>query len=420
MTTNEMPPYSPGEPEPLGQLFREVLDMIDESVDRITDDEVDERLRRLLAEAGYDDGRPEPAPYRTPAPLDLGEYQPPVDPPEPGAPAARQPSELWTELSPGTREAIDEAVALAARRVAEALAAEAERAAETTAEAARRASEITAGLNAYADEVLDRASAQASALLAEARERAARIVADAEDHAAQITAAARQWTVYPARNARFSALAAAAEQGYASGQLYWQRLSETALPHHDWRRSALSACRVFVAAWRSHLEDFQAAATHTNFVESDPLTHWASGSFRHGLAIRFGDLADVDLLPLLELVARADIDGSMPEPRGRRLSAPVDVDGNDGVPRIARPRLLGGALPRWRAQPLSDEAVATHEPWSTRLAVVLFRVTQADTDHGRTLPIPDEIVVGRFARDQAVTCLPKATGLLPYACPRGG
>lgn len=39
------------------RLFREVFDLVDESVDRITEQEIDERLRRLLADAGYDAGR---------------------------------------------------------------------------------------------------------------------------------------------------------------------------------------------------------------------------------------------------------------------------------------------------------------------------------------------------------------------------
>ncbi len=48
-----MDPSPPEEREPPGELLREVFDLIDEAVGRVTDDEIDVRLHRLLGAAGH-------------------------------------------------------------------------------------------------------------------------------------------------------------------------------------------------------------------------------------------------------------------------------------------------------------------------------------------------------------------------------
>jgi len=54
MTTNDdMPPRQPDEDESLEKLLGDVLDLVDQTVERITDAEVNERLREVLSQSGY-------------------------------------------------------------------------------------------------------------------------------------------------------------------------------------------------------------------------------------------------------------------------------------------------------------------------------------------------------------------------------
>jgi hypothetical protein len=59
MTTNgDMPSRQPEQPNPLHRLFRKLFDLVDDTVERITDDEVEARLRRVLDQAGRSPGSP--------------------------------------------------------------------------------------------------------------------------------------------------------------------------------------------------------------------------------------------------------------------------------------------------------------------------------------------------------------------------
>jgi hypothetical protein len=167
MNTHDMTPHPPDQPEPIEHLFRKVFDLVDETIDGITDIEVDDRLRRLLAEAGCDDSQPEPPGQGTDAPPDQTTDS--ID-----VPAALVVPDFAEEF------------AAAAEGVVEALTAEVNHAVQVAAETKKRAAEITVGVNAYVDAALDRASSEAAAILADAHERAARIIADAEEKASQI------------------------------------------------------------------------------------------------------------------------------------------------------------------------------------------------------------------------------------------
>src|SRR6266851_7883642 len=60
MTTNgDMTPHRPDDQEPLARLFGEVFDLIDETVTRITDGEVEDQLRRVLDQPGRPPRRPQ-------------------------------------------------------------------------------------------------------------------------------------------------------------------------------------------------------------------------------------------------------------------------------------------------------------------------------------------------------------------------
>ena len=50
MSTPDATPYPIEDPEQIGRAFGEVFDLVDETVEGITDAEVEERLRQLLAE----------------------------------------------------------------------------------------------------------------------------------------------------------------------------------------------------------------------------------------------------------------------------------------------------------------------------------------------------------------------------------
>lgn len=183
MTTNDTSSYPAGEPDDLWELYREVLDLVDEEVDAITDEEVDDRLRQVLTDTGYlDADRGEISAVlgiaRGAAHLDLA-----------GLVKRLSDSTEWDEaaclLAAAQHEAaMAQARAKAAWRQAQTELARAAQAAEEAAEARRHADEITAGVDAYVDQEIDRAAA----IIAEAQEQAARIVAEAEQRAERITA----------------------------------------------------------------------------------------------------------------------------------------------------------------------------------------------------------------------------------------
>ncbi len=178
MTANDMTPCPAGEPEQPWQLFREVFDLIDETVKGITDAEIENRLRQVLADVSSDEpgdldelGRRLAGINRTAVHLDM------LGP----AIGLSNPAE-WDQarsLLHLAQEAASEAALQAAA---------AERAAQVTTDARRQADEVTASADAYVDLALDRAAA----LLADAREQAATIVAEAEQQAATIVAEAEQ------------------------------------------------------------------------------------------------------------------------------------------------------------------------------------------------------------------------------------
>lgn len=57
MTSNDdINPRQPDEDEPIEELLGDVLDLVDKTVSRITDAEVDEHLRKALSRSGYTEG----------------------------------------------------------------------------------------------------------------------------------------------------------------------------------------------------------------------------------------------------------------------------------------------------------------------------------------------------------------------------
>lgn len=224
MTTNDMTTQPHGEPEPLEQMFGEVFDLVDETVDRVTDDEVGDRLRQVLAAAGYED--PGDSHQSRGALVDPGRTIAHLD-------VARLAKELSTtaewEQTKCLLRALQEEVAIAqtsavaARRESEIQMAIADRATQAVAEAQKHATEVKAGADAYVDKALDRAQA----ILAEAREQAARIVADAERQTEEITAAAR--TRVASIDATPPVRSVFLSEGHSDRQ-YWQALTRLVAP----------------------------------------------------------------------------------------------------------------------------------------------------------------------------------------------
>ncbi|MFF0182607.1 hypothetical protein ACFYPF_26310 [Micromonospora sp. NPDC005223] len=182
MTINDATPYPMEDPEQLGLAFGEVFDLVDETVEGVTDAEVEQRLRQLLA----DTATPGEA-------VDLNDLDRVLRGPswnvshrlDPTTLAGMTGQAAWDEAHCALQVAREQLVV--ARAAADAARREAAEQRAAAAAAQRQAEEVTAGVNAYVDEALDRADN----VLADARAEAARLVAEAEQQAREILAAAR-------------------------------------------------------------------------------------------------------------------------------------------------------------------------------------------------------------------------------------
>jgi DNA replication protein DnaC len=171
MTTHDATPYpSPDEPERIGQLFGEVFDLVDETVDGITDAEVDRALRQVYAdgELGQTANLDELAEMLTRTDWKVSSTGP--------VKLGQDPAELaaWTEVT-------------VARAAASAARAEAQMHIAAAAKARQQAAEVTAGAKAFVDKALD----EAKTTKTDAKKKAARLIAEAKQQAEEILAAAR-------------------------------------------------------------------------------------------------------------------------------------------------------------------------------------------------------------------------------------
>lgn len=186
MTINDATPYPMEDPEQLGPAFGEVFDLVDETVEGVTDAEVEQRLRQLLA----DTATPGEA-------VDLNDLDRVLPGPswnvshrlDPTTLASMTGQAAWDEAHCALHVAREQLVV--ARAAADAARREAAEQRAAAAAAQQQAEEVTAGVNAYVDAALDRAES----VLANARAEAARLVAEAEQQAEEILAAARARTV---------------------------------------------------------------------------------------------------------------------------------------------------------------------------------------------------------------------------------
>jgi hypothetical protein len=172
MTSGDMTNHPPGT-----ELFREAFDLADELAARITDDEVEARLRRLLRVQGA--GGPGPSQAIPPC---SPSADCPVLPDNITAGSFKlAPAEIIQQLHAAREEATR------ARQLAAAWAAEAEQAKREAAAARQQAQQII-------DDAQDRADAQlqrAASIITDARCQAADIIADARKEAARITETVR-------------------------------------------------------------------------------------------------------------------------------------------------------------------------------------------------------------------------------------
>jgi F0F1-type ATP synthase membrane subunit b/b' len=173
MTTNDdLPPRRPDETGPAAGKISDEIDLIDESVARITDAQVNEHLRRVLRRSGYI-GQPAGhwAPDRIGAPLvSMGFSMGTVITPEQGVIA-----DLVANARTNAR--------LAGERLQQA-----EKALE---DARRKAEEIVAASREEADRRIDYALKQAAEMLRAAREQSGQIITGAHREAENIIAAAQ-------------------------------------------------------------------------------------------------------------------------------------------------------------------------------------------------------------------------------------
>lgn len=180
MTTNDATAYPhPDEPERIGQLFGEVFDLVDETVDAITDQEVDHALRQVYADAEL--GEPADLDELAEMLARTGWKVSRTDP------AALDPAALaaWDEATCAVRAARQEV--RAARTAAAAARADAQRHLAAAAQAQQQAAEVTAGVNTFVDQALDEVETTKAA----AREEAARLIEQAKQQAEEILATAR-------------------------------------------------------------------------------------------------------------------------------------------------------------------------------------------------------------------------------------
>ena len=181
MTTPDATPYPIEDPEQIGRAFGEVFDLVDETVKGITDAEVEERLRQLLADTpiepvDLDDlGRMlSRQGWNRSRRLDPTKLTPDLTGPPTWDEAGCALQTTWEQVAVA-RDAADAALREAAEQIA-------------AADAARQQAEaVTTGVNAYVDAALDRAER----ILTDARAEAARLVSSAEQQADEIVAAAR-------------------------------------------------------------------------------------------------------------------------------------------------------------------------------------------------------------------------------------
>jgi len=154
MTTNDMTPNQPGEPEQTGQLFGEVFDLVDKAVEGITDAEIDNRLHQLLAGVGS---------VEPDDPLGLGR--------RPADDLSQKVTYLVTALTKGSSGTAERDRARLLRAAQEAMAAALAAAGAATSEAEayaaaaehagqfrQQADKLTANADASVNEALDRAA----------------------------------------------------------------------------------------------------------------------------------------------------------------------------------------------------------------------------------------------------------------------
>jgi hypothetical protein len=160
MNTDDMLPGQTGDDESLEQLLRDVCELADETVRRITDAEVDARLQRLLDQTGHSSATT----------------------PDPGLVVNPDPA---CALRAAQHEAAE--ILAVAHRKAREMAAMSECTAAQAAVAHRRAECARAEAEQFADEALKRAAS----IVAAARLKAESIIGDAESEAQEIVVAAR-------------------------------------------------------------------------------------------------------------------------------------------------------------------------------------------------------------------------------------
>lgn len=179
MTINDATPYPMEDPEQIGQAFGEVFDLVDETVEGVTEAEVEERLRQLLADTAEPADLDELGRVLRGQGWNVSRRLDPTTLADLTGPAA------WDEAHCALQVAWEQVTA--ARAAADAARREAAEQIAAANAARQQAAEVTAGINAYVDAALDRAED----MLANARAEAARLVAAAEQQAEEILAAAR-------------------------------------------------------------------------------------------------------------------------------------------------------------------------------------------------------------------------------------
>ena len=173
MTTNDdMTPRQPDEGEPLEDLLGDEIDRVDQAVARITDAEVNERLRKALSRAAFAGQSPAqwPRPIESSVMAELICQTGPAMAPEHAAVA-----DLLATARANAR--------LSGQRL--------RRADEVLGAAHQQAEEIVTAAREEAAEALDEALKEAAKIVRAARERAERIIGDARHEAGLVITAAR-------------------------------------------------------------------------------------------------------------------------------------------------------------------------------------------------------------------------------------
>jgi vacuolar-type H+-ATPase subunit H len=182
MTTNgDTAPSQPEAQEPLEQLLGEVLDLVDETVAQITDDLIEERLRRILDQSGHSSRMPEPpsleAPITSVGPVlkhELGQAK---------APAISHAAvlRLAAEITASVRRAAGQAMA-DAREQSERIITEARQEAERTiTETRAEAERIITEARQEAERTITETRAEAERIITEAGQEAGRTITTTRD-----------------------------------------------------------------------------------------------------------------------------------------------------------------------------------------------------------------------------------------------